>query len=467
MFIKFGKFNLKKYLFLLLPLIKLIRDISKLSNAFYNVKNIIIQYIFLCLSKFGNVIFWFILIKKLQITKKFNEVKEKDNTEVDIIEIIPEENENQKNEEKNKKTNNKASKGLSQKEIYLNEQEKKKKKKFYKEIIFLMISSLIDFLSNFSYLISYAYIKTNDDSTNNNNTTTYINTNNNISFNYIYEIRNFTSDNKDKKQESLINLIPFRLCMRIILIYSISLIFFSFDRPHRHQVISLLFILIIIISEYCIEIILNIQEINTKGIYYFIYFLQEFLFCFDNIIGAKYLSISQGNVYQLLFFNGLFGILMIIIITFCSKFIHCSELHLNEDYCKDGNLKYLIDFKFLDLRLLKFILNLLLSILEMACTWLLIFYQTVNHLSVACAIHLIYRFLFGGDEKTSLHIIMGIISLILISIFAFIFNEIIILKFCNLDKNTIEVINQRAIEDQTLVERISVEHTSDSLISDD
>ena len=103
----------------------------------------------------------------------------------------------------------------------------------------------------------------------------------------------------------------------------------------------------------------------------------------------------------------------------------------------------------------------------MASTWLLIFYQTVNHLSFACAIHLFLRFMMEKNVKETLHIILGIISLILMSFFALVFNEIILLKFCKLDKNTFDEIEKRSIEDQYLVERNSLDPAIDNLNLDD
>ena len=141
MFINFGKFNLKKFLFLLVPVIKIIREAVNFSDAFYNVPNILIQYLFLCVAKFANVIFWFILNKKIKFPKKVYEKKFKNkdskeniNTDIDI--------KNSKNSEI----------GLSQKEINYNEKMKKKKRKFYLQIFYLIFSSLIDFISNFYYL---------------------------------------------------------------------------------------------------------------------------------------------------------------------------------------------------------------------------------------------------------------------------------------------------------------------------
>ena len=65
--------------------------------------------------------------------------------------------------------------------------------------------------------------------------------------------------------------------------------------------------------------------------------IQEFFFCLYNILGAKYLSISHGNIYKLLFFNGFFGILVTIGIHFSTGIIRCNKL-IDEEYCDKDNL---------------------------------------------------------------------------------------------------------------------------------
>lgn len=460
MIITLGRCNLKKYLFLLVPIIKLIREICNFSNSFYLVKNILIQYLFLCLAKFANVIFWFILMKKIKFPKTLN--KEMYNKEGNL-DIIKEINEIQITEEKKNSVNRRdSSKGLSQKEININEKKKEKRMRLCKEITFLIISSIIDFLSNISYLFSYAYVS-NDTKEINNNVTSFYNS----TFLEIKETINYAlNSNKTEikpENSNVVNIIPFRISIRIMIIYIFSLIFFNCDSPHRHQFISLLFIIITIVISNLLEILLKIQKNDNDILYHLIIsFLQELFFSLDSVIGAKYLSISNGNVYKLLFFNGLFGILAIIIINFSTGLIHCSKLKLNEEYCENDNLKYLYNFKFFDKRLIYFMTSLFLSIIEMACTWLLIFYQTVNHFSIACAIHLTYRFLMGRKNNNN-HIIIGVISLFFISFFSLVFNEIIILRFCKLDKNTSEEIELRAIEDQKLIERLSVENSVEGI----
>ena len=455
MLISIGKFNFKKYFFLFVPLIKIIKESTNLYNAFYNVPNILIQYFFLCISKFANVIFWFILLKKIKFPKKESDKITKEIQNIGIISdsII---------ENKSIKSTNffqKNSKGLSQKEINYNELEKEKRKKFYKEVFFLGISSLIDFIANFTYLISYATISNNNSNQNNINKNI---TNNNLVDLYNYEINETISNITDNitnnfQKETIVNLIPYRICLRIILIFIFSWFILNFERLHRHQFVSILIIVIISALTGIIEFSFNI--INRDDYYYLnnliIILFQEFFFSLDNVIGAKYLSISKGNVYKLLFFNGSFGIIMIIILSFLTSKMNCSRFNINEKFCENDELRLLFNLKQDIGKILKVFICFILTIIEMACTWLLIFYQTINHLSVACAIHLTFRFLIGRINYNISHIIIGIVALILIVLISLIFNEIIILRFWTLEKNTTEEIELRAIEDKTLVERPS------------
>ena len=435
MLISVGKINFKKYLFLFVPIIKLITEISSLKSKFYGVPNILIQYIFLCTAKFANVIFWFILEKNIKFKRP---IDRENNIKNDNIDFIIERGESKEEIEEIKKTSSKTS-GLSQKQINLFEIEKKKKQKFYKELGLLIFASLIDIISNISYLFSYASISYEkiDNSTTSNN----MNTNN---------------DNKD----NIINIIPFRLFIRILIFFLLSLSFFYYDRPHRHQYISLLIIVITILFADFLEILMKIQK-NSEHIWFhlFLTLIQEFFFCLYNILGAKYLSISDSNVYKLLFFNGLFGILMMIVLHFTAKLIRCESLNIDEKFCEKYKLKNFYNFTLFDKRLLRLIPSLLLTIIEMAFTWLLIFYQTANHLAVAYSIHLSFRFLIGRNILEASHIIIGSISFIIISFFSFIYDEIFILKFCDLDKNTSEEIEQRAIQDKMLIERTSAEYS--------
>ena len=460
--------NIKRCLFIVVPVIKIIKEFTGLNNAFYNVPNILLQFFFLCVAKFANVIFWFILLKKIRLKNKRDKSSDEISKAIGNIGVLPSDDDN-----KRYSIDKNDAKGLSQKEIILNEIERRKKMKLRKEIFYLVISSIIDSISIFTYLISYANLTNNNpkgssvnkkeentrrDDPNFNNTT-----------------RNDTNINNDNTiiKDRAINLIPFRICLRIILIFIFSWVILYTERPHRHQVVALSFIIIICICvyfiEYSMDIIITDENLLNNII---ITLFQEFFFSLDNVIGAKYLSISKGNIYKLLFFNGSFGIIMIIILSFSTSLFHCSKLAINENFCKDSNDKLRFIFYInTDLgKILRFGGSLILTIVEMACTWSLIFYQTINHLSVACSIHLMFRFLIGRVDieevdKTN-HLIIGVLSLILISFMTLLFNEIIIIRFFGLEKNTTKEIELRAIEDKNLMERTQTESNLDGRTSE-
>jgi hypothetical protein len=462
MVVDFSKINIniKKFLFIVVPVIKIIKEFTNLNNAFYNVPNIFLQFFFLCVAKFANVIFWFILLKKIRLKNKKDKSSDEISKEIGNIGILPSDDDKLYSVEK------KETKGLSQKEIVLNEIERRRKNKLRLEIFYLIISSIIDSISIFTYLVSYAILTNNNPNGYQKEENTEID---DLNFNNTtHNDTNINSDNNLIKDKA-INLIPFRICLRIILIFIFSWAILKTQRPHRHQVVALLFTIIICICVYYLEysmdiIILEENLLNNLLLTLF----QEFFFSLDNVIGAKYLSISKGNIYKLLFFNGTFGIIMIIILSLSTSLFRCSKLAIDDKFCKDSNDKLRFIFYInSDLgKMLRFGGSLILTIVEMACTWSLIFYQSINHLSVACSLHLIFRFLIGRIEVNTDHIIIGIISFILICLMTLLFNEVIIIRFFGLEKNTTKEIELRAIEDKNLMERNPTESNMEGRTSD-
>ena len=447
--------SIKRYLFIIVPVIKIIKEFTNLNNAFYNVPNILLQFFFLCVAKFTNVIFWFILIKKMRLKNKRNKSSEEISKEIGNLGVLPSADDNKISTIEKRD----IIKGLSQKEIIHNEMEKKKKMKLIKEIFCLIISSLIDSISIFTYLVSYANLTNNNPKGNKKEDNTGIN-DPNINNNTTRNDTNINDDNIIIKDRA-INLIPFRICLRIILIFIFSWVILYIQRPHRHQILALLLIIIICIFAYSIEYSMDIiitDENLLNNI--LITLFQEFFFSLDNVIGAKYLSISKGNVYKLLFFNGACGIIMIIILSLSTSYLHCSRLAIDDNFCKDDKLRFIFNIRHDLGKILRFSGSFLLTTVEMACTWSLIFYQSINHLSVACSIHLIFRFLIGrvdNDVDKIGHIIIGIISLILICFMTLLYNEVIIIRYFGLEKNTTKEIELRAIEDKNLMYRYPTE----------
>ena len=470
MIIALGRCKLIKFLLVIVAIFKIIRENIFFNKLFYSLRNILMQYLFICFTKFANVIFWFFVMKKIEFPKKTVIPKKEDNK------IIEETKEIKDTNIEKKKNIRITSIGLSQKEINLNEKEKILKKRYYKEIFYLIFSSIMDFLANIFYFFSIPYIANDLNKENKTNSK-------NVLLEYIIDsysnnIRNKTENNTnnnthDEKEDNdnLVNLIPFRIMFRVSMFFLFFELFLHFEKIHRHQFISLLSIILISLLVYFEYFKVILEKQNHFLLYHLpISFFQELTFCLYNAIGAKYLSISNGNVYKLLFFNGLFGIIMLFVINFLKDFIHCSELHIDENFCNNNKLKPFYEkeslkiYKYKDYIIIP--ITVIMSIIEMAFMWLLILYQTVNHLSVACAIHLFYRFIFGKKVISSNHYIFGISCLVFIFFFTLVFNEIIILRFCSLDKNTKEEIEKRAIDDKTLGEILSVDSSMDGTVNE-
>ena len=148
--------------------------------------------------------------------------------------------------------------------------------------------SLVDIISNFSYLISYASLsheENEDKSKSNYSTSNFIEE---ILLNYISSNstdnstdNNNIKDNDNENNDNIVNIIPFRISVRIIIFFILSLFFFYYDRSHRHQFVSLLIIIITILFADFLEILLNIQK-NSEDIWIhlLISLVQEFFFLF-------------------------------------------------------------------------------------------------------------------------------------------------------------------------------------------
>ena len=123
MIITIGRCKLIKYLLLIIAIFKIIREKTNFSKIFYDVRNLLMQYLFICFTKFANVIFWFLVMKKIEFPKKKVIPKKEEN-----FGIIKETKEIT-NIEKEEKMYRITTRGLSQKEINLYEKEKIIKKR--------------------------------------------------------------------------------------------------------------------------------------------------------------------------------------------------------------------------------------------------------------------------------------------------------------------------------------------------
>ena len=171
------------------------------------------------------------------------------------------------------------------------------------------------------------------------------------------------------------------------------------------------------------------------------------------VVGEKYLSLTNGNIYEFLFFDGIIGMILSILLQVITYFFikdrsivgYFSEIVLSNN---DGetNLKTMI-CNFVNIKkegILASIPLILANFFETWAIWLLIFNISVDHFASFYSILLFVNFIY--KEHIGI-IIVRILGFAVIIFSLLIYNEIIILRFFDLDKNTTIEINRRSIID--------------------
>lgn len=158
---------------------------------------------------------------------------------------------------------------------------------------------------------------------------------------------------------------------------------------------------------------------------------------------------THGNIYKILFFVGVFGLLFLTILQIISLLFNCNDFKdLFEDdfdFCNGTKFKTIID-NFKNFQSFGSYFTFLLFIFdfcEMLCIWLLIYYFSVNHFSAINTIPIIFLF-FVKEKENSINKIYFIIGSMIIILMTLVYNQIIILRFCELDKYTKIELERRA-----------------------
>lgn len=231
---------------------------------------------------------------------------------------------------------------------------------------------------------------------------------------------------KDKIDDNLkLNL---AVLMEIILFVYFSMKFLGLI-IYSHQIFSMIGISICLMIFFIESIAYN--EIKFKKIVLSIiyYFAVQFFYGLSDVLGKKYLNSFIENVYFFIFKVGIIGLIPICIYGIIVSFI-------------DIDNKYKVFQHFSGISYELYALDLFFSCLFEIGIWLTIYYFTPCHYIIFEAIADFLEIILSKfDEKDKLKYTSGqqisffIIYPIIIFI-VFVFNEIIILNFCNLDYNT-------------------------------
>ena len=216
------------------------------------------------------------------------------------------------------------------------------------------------------------------------------------------------------------------LTIRLFAIEVLSKLKIKNTQMCKHHYLSFIVILIVVII---IIIFSFIKEDNDD---YFsklaVMILPELLFSITYVWGAKYLSIIKGNIYKLLFINGVIWIFLSALLqVFTHSRIECDSIknffYDLKYYCNKDKLKTIIgnfhDFK--NFGVFMSIFNILIHFVEIWIICLLIFSFSVNHFGAICTIPF-FVYLIKCEKETGLFIpcIVGGIIIFLLSWLLFI-----------------------------------------------
>ena len=244
-------------------------------------------------------------------------------------------------------------------------------------------------------------------------------------------------------------------CSRLLLIILLSHFLIKSEKLKKHQYFSAIIILIIVIIISILSLIFEGESNYDFFIKLILMIVPEFLYIFVYICGAIYLSKSQGNIYKMVFFNGITGLFLSVILQIILSFFNCDhyEIYFNNnkyDFCDNGKIKTILEnFKsFQKFGEFYTFFSIFFNFVEIVCIWLLIYDYSINHFAAVYIIPSFLEFIF--KENNLGYELMYIIGCIVIILMALVYNEIIILKFCGFEKNTKIEITQRALSESKI-----------------
>ena len=227
------------------------------------------------------------------------------------------------------------------------------------------------------------------------------------------------------------------LLIRLSTIAVLSKLIIKNTKIYSHHFLSIIIIAIVTIA---INVFSYIKEKNYNLVNLLKMALPDLLNSIIYVLGAKYLLLTKGNIYKLLFIDGIIGIILSILLQVVVNFIPCSSVkNIFYETCDKSIIE---SFGFEEFITRYSIPLVLIIFFETWLSWLLIYYFSVNHFCAICSIQL-----FSVCIIQQQNLIVYIIGCVSIAFMALVYNEIIILRFCGLDTNTAIEIYKRALID--------------------
>ena len=410
MFMSFGHLTKKCLLFLAVPLTMSLRLIlTKLASENESKKEERNIFYHVFLKFLGRSLHWFLWSEFERMILSSKEKKNQDNKE-SILVNYSENNHDVLYSEEQKRSNS----IYNLYKLDCSEKRKIEKKNTRKKIFLLILVSVLDFF-------------------------------------YVTSIETVSETNLYYNRS--IGVLSLTLVIRLFAIAILSKLIIENTKLYRHHNLSVMIILIVVI-------IINIYSVFFKNdnIDYFqtlgLMILPEVFCSIMYVYGAKYLTMTNVNIYKLLFFDGIIGMILSILLQIIThSTISCNKIqhffYNIESICDNENRLNIIceNFQFKLKEYVILISLIILNFVESWLIWLLIYNFSVNHFGVIWSISSLSFLFIGIDDFKTINYIASTLGCVTIIFAAFVYNEIIILKFCGFDENTVTEINRRSLRD--------------------
>ena len=427
MFISCGSINFKWILFLITPLLMYICNLIEKESE--SDKNIFFFSFLRFFSRSLNFILWLILKKSLSFQKDKKDEEEISQKLDEGFSPILEDSEEDNNIVKSKTI-------VSETILYKQKMEIKKKyllKQYKAKDKLIFFVGILDFIAT---TVKYIF----------------------VNLKYI------------QKVSGGLNILS--SCARLALMTSLSYFFINNQKLQKHQYFSAIITLIVAIISSILSLIIEDKDYNNNfWIKLILMTVPEILYCIMYICGAYYL-VKKGNIYKLLFFNGVIGLILstiiqLIVILFSFDCNNLKEFFSKDLICEDEKIKTMIE-NFTSFEnfggLLTFLL-IVFDFIEVISIWFLIYYFSIAHFAAVYLIPSFFEYIINHrNYKYEAFYIIGCVIIILM---ALIYNEIIILKFCGFDINTKIEITKRAKSDSDIEDNHKIwDNNSENVILD-
>ena len=213
------------------------------------------------------------------------------------------------------------------------------------------------------------------------------------------------------------------------------------DKIYRHQIFSLIIIFV--------SIVINNVLIITGGdnsnflLNILLLFIIDALYGLYNVLEKKYFNLFRDIVWHLMFVIGLMSLIIVLLYETITVLAWGKDRDFNGIF-----YQFEKNFENNNLYLLIFLLDILIAFVFIAGIQLTVYFFTPCHFIISESVSQILSILFNNslkDHPIYTKIIVYIFSVI-IFMAALIYNEIIIIKLCNLEFDTTKHVLKRAEE---------------------